>query len=90
MAGIETANNLLVIGQVVNGRYSRLASRAGAFNPGVNYTLRAVITANAVTLTVNGANALTRNIANNNLLDGLLGIGTVNADTFFDNVTVLG
>lgn len=86
LAGIEAANDLLVISQVVGGVYSRLAFRAVRFDPGVNYTLRAVITNNAVTVTANGTISLAAAAAN--LLDGQVGVGTINADTVFDNISV--
>jgi hypothetical protein len=89
IAGIEAANDLLVVSQVVGGVYQRLAFRGAKTKPGVNYTLRAVVTANAVTVTLNGTTSLSQSFASN-LLDGPVGVATINADTTFDNFSVTG
>jgi hypothetical protein len=88
LAGIEAANDLLVISQVVGGVYSRFASRSVKFNTGVNYQLHAVITGTTATITA-GGKSLSSTIGGN-LLDGPVGVGTINADTAFDNISVTG
>ncbi len=89
IAGIESANDLLVVSQVVGGVYQRLAFRSAKTNTNTNYTVSAVVTAFAVTVTLNGSTSVSQSFSNN-LLNRPVGAATVNADTTFDNFSVTG
>ena len=89
IAGIESANNLLVVSQVVGGVYQRLAFRSAKTNANTNYTVSAVVTAFAATVTLNGSTSVSQSFSNN-LLTRPVGAATINADTTFDNFSVTG
>lgn len=86
VAGIEVKNDRLVIAQVVGGVYTRLASTTSTFAADVDHTLSVTVTSTDVEVTANGSAMTTAMLTNP--LDGKIGVGTINADSVFDDIMV--
>jgi predicted outer membrane repeat protein len=75
-----------IIGQVVNGHAAHLAKTRGATLPNTNVNLSLDINGSVATLSANGSQVVSRSFKS--AFAGKVGVGTLNANTVFDNIFV--
>jgi hypothetical protein len=75
-----------IIGQVVNGRATHLVQSSASLAANSNVNLSLEINGAVATLSANGSQVVTRTFKSS--FTGRVGVGTLNANTRFDNIVV--